>query len=322
MPGVRRARRAHSAGARLDQWRDHQWLPAAADGAQSRRDLHAWRKYRPVEPRSVEPRRIWFGNGFVPVGSAIYDESNQPLDQPEFGTTFTELNSFSGTFNGQNHTISNLYINRPGQQFVGLLSDAAGATIENVALANGSVTGGDFTGGLAGEIDWLLLTSRPNSGEYQQSTVQSVSSGVNVTGGNQVGGLAGYLHESCSTISPAQPQAHGQRVGSELCRRLRRLRPGRQFLHAQQRLGHRQCQRQRLCRRPDGLCARGRFQTDSGHSNYETATSPATRMSAASWAGTTARAGRSRPTASTRPATSRASPMSAASSASTTICPM
>ena len=48
---------------------------------------------------------------------------------------------FTGTFNGNSYTISNLYIDIPSTNDVGLFGYTSGATIENVGLINVNITG-------------------------------------------------------------------------------------------------------------------------------------------------------------------------------------
>ena len=70
------------------------------------------------------------GAGFVPVGN-----SSTP---------------FTGTFNGNNYTISNLFINLPSTNDVGLFGYTSGASIENVGLVNANITGQNDVGALVG----------------------------------------------------------------------------------------------------------------------------------------------------------------------------
>lgn len=59
-------------------------------------------------------------------------------------------NGFNGTFEGNNHTISNLYINKPTKKYVGLFSFIKEkAEVKNVKL-EGKVIGDYMTGGLVG----------------------------------------------------------------------------------------------------------------------------------------------------------------------------
>lgn len=57
---------------------------------------------------------------------------------------------FKGDFNGNNHTISGLYINRPSIQGVGFFGEVNGANIYNLSLTGSTITGLDFVGGVVG----------------------------------------------------------------------------------------------------------------------------------------------------------------------------
>ena len=112
--------------------------------------------------------------------------------------------SFQGTINGLGNSISNLSINRPTQDYVGLIGQSTNATISNLSVAgtvagnnsvgliagkaaggvlynvdsNGSVTGtGNFIGGLVGELNGGTLTD-----SYSISTVSGVSNVGGVIG--------------------------------------------------------------------------------------------------------------------------------------------
>ncbi|MFP4173900.1 MAG: GLUG motif-containing protein, partial [Candidatus Hydrogenedentota bacterium] len=84
---------------------------------------------------------------------------------------------FSGIFDGNGHTITGLVIDRPEEDEVGLLGRVRFANIEDVGLEDCSVTGGDNTGALVGNLDSGLI-------------VDSYASG-SVTGEYCVGGLVG-----------------------------------------------------------------------------------------------------------------------------------
>jgi filamentous hemagglutinin family protein len=103
------------------------------------------------------------GAGFVPIGN--------------LGTAFT------GTFEGMNHTISGLVINRPTENNVGLLGRVTGGVIQNVGLVNINVNGSWNVGTLAGANGGDI------SGSYATGNVQDGDGSV-VIGGT--GGLVGY----------------------------------------------------------------------------------------------------------------------------------
>ena len=88
--------------------------------------------------------------------------------------------SFRGTFDGQGHTISNLAINHPGSWNQGLFYQLRGASIRNLSLVNGSITGSGQVGSVAGYAD-------------NGVTISNVSSNLHITTDNSyVGGIIGY----------------------------------------------------------------------------------------------------------------------------------
>ncbi|WP_245812779.1 MBG domain-containing protein, partial [Belliella buryatensis] len=126
------------------------------------------------------------------------------------GVTWTPIGSsfdkkFSGVFDGDGHTISNLEIDSTGVG-IGLFGWTDDATIKNVGLIDVSVKGEEFVGGLVGVLD--------NSRVYQ-----SYSVGGNVTASNQaVGGLVGQavsseIEQSYSTSNVGNETNKGERSG-------------------------------------------------------------------------------------------------------------
>jgi len=57
---------------------------------------------------------------------------------------------FTGTYDGQGYQIHNLYMHRPSQNYAGLFGYMIGARISRINLRNVSITGAQYTGGLAG----------------------------------------------------------------------------------------------------------------------------------------------------------------------------
>jgi len=98
------------------------------------------------------------GSGFDPIGS--------------------NSKRFTGSFDGNGHTITGVTINRPGEDYVGLFGETdLDATVENVALETVDVSGSDNVGGLVGR----------NNG-----TVKGSYATASVSGSSSVGGLVGY----------------------------------------------------------------------------------------------------------------------------------
>ncbi|HJV77398.1 MAG TPA: fibronectin type III domain-containing protein [Paludibacter sp.] len=86
---------------------------------------------------------------------------------------------FTGTYDGQGHTITGLYINRPSTDYIGLFGSINGATIKNLGVTDVTITGNQFVGGLVGRA-WTTPSIASNC----------FSSG-SVTGATTVGGLIG-----------------------------------------------------------------------------------------------------------------------------------
>jgi len=142
-------------------------------------------------------------------------------------------NSFKGAYNGGDHIIYNLYINRPDDDFIGLFGSTDGAAFENLGIedvniagfhntgslvgccvrssiyachANGNVTGDSWVGGLVGGLQvGTMFRSSYGSGS--------------VTGNDQVGGLVGYtwlstIRKSFATCSVNGGNRAGGLLGS------------------------------------------------------------------------------------------------------------
>ena len=104
-------------------------------------------------------------NGFTPIGTYI-------------------SNPFSGTFEGNAKTISNLTINRPNQNFLGVFGYVFQGTIYGLNLNNIKVSGNQTVGTLAGSIYY----GNANEIVVKDSEVTSSS--------YQNGGLVGYASDT------------------------------------------------------------------------------------------------------------------------------
>ena len=148
------------------------------------------------------------GAGFTPVG----------------GST-----AFTGIFDGQGQTISNLTINRPSGQWVGLFGyNGASATVSNLGLLNVSVTGNTATGGVVGENHGTI------TGVYTSGSVASNAGAGGIVGYNYgplsnvystsavsaptiyAGGIAGLSLGSISQAYATGPVSGGSNVGGLL----------------------------------------------------------------------------------------------------------
>ncbi|MGI5866314.1 MAG: X2-like carbohydrate binding domain-containing protein [Syntrophaceticus schinkii] len=93
--------------------------------------------------------------------------------------------SFTGTFNGNGKTISNLTINRSTTDYVGLFGvTGATAQIQNMKLENTNVTGKQYTGALVGRNEGTIT--------------DSYATGAVTGAGTYVGGLVGFNTKAIS----------------------------------------------------------------------------------------------------------------------------
>ena len=110
---------------------------------------------------------------------------------------------FSGTFNGQGYRISNLFINRPDEMYVGLFGVVDnGGVIQGIGVVNGNFTGyagvSSLTGGNEGIVSSSYFTGNVNGTAWvgglvgaNAGTVGNSYSTGHVTGKQSVGGLVG-----------------------------------------------------------------------------------------------------------------------------------
>ncbi len=113
----------------------------------------------------------------------------RPLGWREFGS----INAFSGSFDGQGHTISNLYINRGQENNAGMFGYTDGSTIENVGLEDVDVS-------KSATSEWYRATGGLVGLNRNSATVQNSYATGDVSGDTTVGGLVG-LNRDSSTVS-------------------------------------------------------------------------------------------------------------------------
>ena len=92
----------------------------------------------------------------------------------------TDSNPFTGEIDGQNHTISGMWINLPNTDYVGLFGCAASATIKNIVLKtnNGGILGRIGVGGICGKF----------SGNISNCSVEGT-----LSANDDVGGICGSV---------------------------------------------------------------------------------------------------------------------------------
>ena len=134
------------------------------------------------------------GAGWMPIG----------VDTDQSGSS--EYYPFNALFDGNGHTIANLYINRKGSRHPHGLFGAtgAGSRVRNVALTLVDLAAGSSAGGLVGS----------NRSIIEKGYVMGV-----VTGEDRVGGLVGYnrggiIIDSYASVAVAGTSEFGGLVGS------------------------------------------------------------------------------------------------------------
>ncbi len=127
------------------------------------------------------------GNGFVPIGNS------------------TAGYKFTGNFEGQNYTITNLFINKSSTAYIGLFGYSLG-NISNVGLVNANITGLSDVGGIAGYLKAKI--------EHSYVTGNIVAN--DNSGDSRTGGLVGYFDSTSiilNSYSTADVTATGWAVG-------------------------------------------------------------------------------------------------------------
>ena len=128
---------------------------------------------------------------------------------------------FGGTFDGQGHTISGLYINN-SSQYQGLFGYIdSSAIVQNLIVTGSVTTSKEYTGGIVGRSPRNKGTVR-NCGFYGTVTATGISGGV-VGGGNALNcwyyrtdeaasnlGVCGGTATNCVMISSAEPMKAGK----------------------------------------------------------------------------------------------------------------
>jgi uncharacterized repeat protein (TIGR02543 family) len=139
---------------------------------------------------------------WIPIGNYLH-------------TSGKGYNCFRGHFNGDGYVISNMRVSQTGN-YAGLFGVIVEtALVENIALANVDVRGGNCVGALVGNNDGGGISNCVATGQvagnnyvgglagYNEygGTISNGMSSCAVTGNNDIGGLVGYNLNSSSTVS-------------------------------------------------------------------------------------------------------------------------
>lgn len=118
----------------------------------------------------------------------------------------SDYEDFTGTFDGDNHTISGLYFCDDSKMRVGLIGTASGATIKNVRVEDSYFKGDVNVGGVCGSNSGGTILNCSNTGTVNgkggnvggvcgvnsmNGTIENCYNTGTVSGENQVGGVCG-----------------------------------------------------------------------------------------------------------------------------------
>lgn len=152
------------------------------------------------------------GAGWQPIGAAV--------------------SQFTGSFDGNEHIITGLYVNRPDTEFIGLFGYIRDNEVSDLGLIDVNITGRDYVGGLAGvgtnsnvsncyttghmtgrtDVGGLVgLASGPISNSYSRGIVTATAS---VAGGLVGSNSAASISNSYSTGLITSPGSAGGLIGS------------------------------------------------------------------------------------------------------------
>jgi len=144
-------------------------------------------------------------DGFQGVEFALSENIHIPTGT-DWTPVGTETAPFCGMFNGQGLAISNVFIKRPFDKYVGLFGYCKG-DISRLVIVGGLVVGGDYTGAICG---------------YTMGQVESCLSAVSVRGHYYTGGVVGFSNggdiRDCIHVNSVvgYPESFGAICGSAM----------------------------------------------------------------------------------------------------------
>lgn len=135
-----------------------------------------------------------YGNDFDGITLVLEKDIALSCDKDNKTTHFTPIginSSFEGTFDGNGHKISNLYVDRAGR--AGLFASVYGASIKNLTV-EGTVVGSSSNGtdtGVGGIVGY----------SFYKILIENCVSNVNVSSScKNTGGICGYVNDVGSVI--------------------------------------------------------------------------------------------------------------------------
>ena len=136
------------------------------------------------------------GLGWSPIGTFSHNAN----------WFYTDL-SFYGVYNGQGHTISNLYINRPTEERIGLFGSVgknSAGLVTDVHLINVNINANDFAGAVVGQL-FTMVDKSSATGTVSSAYAWAFS----------LGGIAGQIEFGSEiSLSSANVSVTGTGTGA------------------------------------------------------------------------------------------------------------
>lgn len=101
------------------------------------------------------------------------------------GEGFLPIQQFHGNLNGAGYKITNLYINRPTEDYIGIFRDSVGSTFRDLTLENFYISGVSHVGVICADANYMKMYNCHSTGIIYIPN-----------GGYDIGGLVGYAYGS------------------------------------------------------------------------------------------------------------------------------
>lgn len=144
------------------------------------------------------------------------------------GDGWQPVANFEGHFEGRGYEIRNLVVSRASERYCGLFGQVKnGATIHNLKLVNATISGGEYTGAIAGtcsgNVSNCTITGTVSSqssnvggafGLFENGVAQNIVAQVSVNGSENVGGFVGTVTSGTLQYCSSEGNVNGiERVG-------------------------------------------------------------------------------------------------------------
>ena len=133
--------------------------------------------------RVISENTVYWNKHFIQTADIDASDTQNWNNGAGFSPIGNNPNYFNGIYNGNGYIISNLFIDRPSTDYIGLFGFTDHADISNLGIVNVDITGDDYIGSLVGNTQHL-------------SSVTNCYSTGSVSGDSRVGGLVGYNYNT------------------------------------------------------------------------------------------------------------------------------